>query len=102
MSKSTCQEYENSRELFFEALRKKIRQAEDCFYKLGFNKIVPTLRQKKVSLDDAQDLLHDGIAAFYFRLDTLEVGASPTTVLYSIVHNKWVDKLRGDRLSQAN
>lgn len=97
MNKSTCQEYENSRELFFEALRKKIRQAEDCFYKLGFNKIVPTLRQKKVSLDDAKDLLHDGVAIFYFRLNSLQPNASPTTILYSIVHNKWVDKIRADK-----
>lgn len=101
MSKTSCQEYENSRELFFEALRKKIRQAEDCFYKLGFNKIVPTLRQKKVSLEDAQDLLHDGIAAFYLRLNSLQVNASPTTILYSIVHNKWVDKVRGDKGNES-
>ena len=96
MRKNTCQEYENSRELFFEALRKKNRQAEDCFYKLGFNKIVPMLRQKKVSLDDAQDLLHDGIVAFYFRLDTLKPNAAPTTILYTIVHNKWVDRVRAN------
>lgn len=97
MNKDNCQDYEKSRELFFEALRKKVQKAEDCFYKLGFKKIIPNLRKRQVSIEDAEDLLHEGMALFFFRLNTLRVDASPTTILYKIVHNKWVDKIRATK-----
>lgn len=97
MNKTSCQEYENSRELFFEALRKKIRQAEECFYKLSFNKIVPSIRKHGATLDEAKDAFQEGMMVFYMRLDGLHADNSPIAFLFSIVYNKWIDKTRKDK-----
>lgn len=95
MSKANpCEQYQISHERFLEALQQKIRQAEECLYRLGFNKIVPSMRKKGATLEDACDVFHEGIIAFNLRVNSLTPGASPTTILYSIVHNKWIDMFR--------
>ncbi len=94
---NNCQQYESDRTLFFEALRQKIRQAEECLYRLGFKMAVPKIRQNGATLSEAEDVFQESIIAFHLRLHTFTADAKPTSILYTIVRNKWIDMCRNKK-----
>jgi len=95
-----CKNYPNEESLF-DALKKKVNTAFDCLYKRGYQKIVPSLCNKGASMDDALDAFQDGIAAFALNIDRIEFLASPTTILYRYVKNKWIDGIRKDKVDKV-
>jgi RNA polymerase sigma factor (sigma-70 family) len=91
-----CQNYPNEESLFM-ALKKRVNTAFDCLYKRGYQKVVSSLCNSGANLEDAQDAFQDGIAAFALNIDKIDFLASPTTILYRYVKNKWIDGIRKDK-----
>ena len=95
-----CQNYPNDESLFM-ALKKRVNAAFDCLYKRGYQKVVPSLCNSGANLEDAQDAFQDGIAAFALNIDKIEFLASPTTLLFRYVKNKWIDSIRKDKADKV-
>ena len=64
MSKtSSCLQFETNSSWFWTALREPIRLAQECLYKLGYKKTIPSLKLKGASEIDAEDIFQEGITA---------------------------------------
>lgn len=81
-------------ELLFDALKKRLRYAHECLYERGLKLMLASLTQKGGNEDDIRDAFQEGIAEFCLKIDAFERKAAVTTILYSFVHNKWIDLLR--------